>query len=36
LLDEVEVAEEMSISAELIVQWKRAVDKWNTWCLRVE
>jgi hypothetical protein len=36
LLDEVEVAEEMSVSVELITQWKRAVDEWNAWCLRVE
>jgi translation initiation factor 3 subunit B len=35
-LDEAEVAEEMSVSAELIAQWKRAVDEWNAWCLRVE
>ena len=33
--DEANVAEETSISAELVAQRKRAVDEWNAWRLRV-
>jgi translation initiation factor 3 subunit B len=35
VFDEADAAAETSISAELVVQRKRAVDEWNAWRLRV-